>query len=290
MPASQEIIRQLNRSGKRLSKGHRRIAEYIGEHSDKAVFMTAAKLGETVGVSESTVVRFASAIGYNGYPQMQRTLQELIAQRLTANERVAMSSELDTQDCLSTVLRRDIQNLHATMDALDPAVFEDVVRRILSSESLYIIGLRSAAPLAQFLGYYLNFIFDEVHLVSSGTTDVFESISRLKPGDVLIGISFPRYSTRTLEAMRFAKRCGAQVIAITDGDMSPLYAEADACLTAHTDMASFVDSLAAPMSVINALLVALGMRRKDALSEHFLRLENIWDTYQVYLGEEGHRG
>ncbi|MCQ2458381.1 MAG: MurR/RpiR family transcriptional regulator [Clostridia bacterium] len=290
MPASQEIIRQLNRSGKRLSKGHRRIAEYIAGHSDRAVFMTAAKLGEAVGVSESTVVRFASAIGYTGYPQMQRTLQELIAQRLTANERVAMSSELDTQDCLSTVLRSDIQNLHATMEALDPAVFEDVVRRILSAESLYIIGLRSAAPLAQFLGYYLNFIFDEVHLVSSGTTDVFESISRLKPGDVLIGISFPRYSTRTLEAMRFAKRCGAQVIAITDGDMSPLYAESDACLTAHTDMASFVDSLAAPMSVINALLVALGMRRKDALSEHFLRLENIWDTYQVYLGEEGHRG
>jgi len=162
------------------------------------------------------------------------------------------------------------------------------VERLLSARALYVMGLRSAAPLAQFMGYYLNYIFDDVHLVSSGATDVFEEISKLKEDDVLVGISFPRYSSRTLEAMRFAKRCGAQVVAITDGPMSPLSEIADATLTAHTDMASFVDSLAAPLSVINALLVALGLHRKEALSQHFKQLEAIWETYEVYLEEEGH--
>lgn len=285
MQDMQDMIDRLNQSGKRLSKGHRKIAQYIVEHYDKAVFMTASKLGESVGVSESTVVRFASAMGYEGYPQLQRSLQELVSHRLTANQRFEMATEIDPREALGVVLKSDMQNLRATMEQMDAAVFEDVVNRLLSAKSIYVMGLRSAAPLAQFMGYYLNYIFDNVHLVSSGATDVFEEISKLKENDVLVGISFPRYSTRTLEAMRFAKRCGAQVVAITDGPMSPLADMADATLTARTDMASFVDSLAAPLSLINALLVALGLHRKDALKEHFRQLESIWETYEVYLEE-----
>lgn len=288
MQDMQDMIDRLNQSGKRLSKGHRRIAQYIVDHYDKAVFMTASKLGESVGVSESTVVRFAAAMGYEGYPQLQRSLQELVSHRLTANQRFEMNNELDPSAAMQTVLKSDMQNLRFTMESLDQAVFDDVVRRLLSARAVYVMGLRSAAPLAQFMGYYLNFIFDDVHLVSSGATDVFEEIIKLKEDDVLVGISFPRYSTRTLEAMRFAKRHGAQVIAITDGPMSPLTDIADATLTARTDMASFVDSLAAPLSVINALLVALGLNRKAALSQHFRQLESIWQTYEVYLEEEGH--
>ena len=285
MQDMQDMIDRLNQSGKRLSKGHRKIAQYIVERYDKAVFMTASKLGESVGVSESTVVRFASAMGSEGYPQLQRSLQELVSHRLTANQRFEMSTEIDPREALGVVLKSDMQNLRATMEQMDAAVFEDVVNRLLSAKSIYVMGLRSAAPLAQFMGYYLNYIFDNVHLVSSGATDVFEEISKLKENDVLVGISFPRYSTRTLEAMRFAKRCGAQVVAITDGPMSPLADMADATLTARTDMASFVDSLAAPLSLINALLVALGLHRKDALKEHFRQLESIWETYEGYLEE-----
>lgn len=285
MQDMQDMIDRLNQSGKRLSKGHRKIAQYIVEHYDKAVFMTASKLGESVGVSESTVVRFASAMGYEGYPQLQRSLQELVSHRLTANQRFEMSTEIDPREALSVVLKSDVQNLRATLEQMDEDVFEDVVNRLLSARAIYVMGLRSAAPLAQFMGYYLNYIFDNVHLVSSGATDVFEEISKLKENDVLVGISFPRYSTRTLEAMRFAKRCGAQVVAITDGPMSPLADMADATLTARTDMASFVDSLAAPLSLINALLVALGLHRKEALKDHFRQLESIWETYEVYLEE-----
>ena len=290
MQDMQDMIDRLNQSGKRLSKGHRRIAQYIVEHYDKAVFMTASRLGESVGVSESTVVRFASALGYEGYPQLQRSLQELVSHRLTANQRFEMSSEIDPAAALSTVLKSDMQNLRATLDELDKRVFEDVVHRLLSARRIYIIGLRSAAPLAQFMGYYLNYIFDDVRLVATGVGDVFEEISRVRDSDVLVGISFPRYSSRTLEAMRFAKRRGAQVVAITDGPMSPLSEIADACLTARTDMASFVDSLAAPLSVINALLVTLGLHRKEQLSQHFGQLESIWDAYSIYLEEEERHG
>ncbi len=290
MQDMKDLIDQLNQSKRRLSKGHRKIAQYIVDHYDKAVFMTASKLGESVGVSESTVVRFASAMGYEGYPQLQRALQELVSHRLTANQRVEMSTDIDPHDALQFVLKSDIQNLRATMEGLDGAVFDDVVARMLKARAIYVMGLRSAAPLAQFMAYYLNYIFDDVHLVSSGSTDVFEEISSLSEKDLLVGISFPRYSSRTLEAMRFAKRTGAEVVAITDGPMSPLAAIASATLVARTDMASFVDSLAAPLSVINALLVALGLHRREALTAHFRRLENIWETYKVYLEEEQQHG
>ena len=285
MQDMQDMIERLNHSGRKLSKGHRRIAQYIVEHYDKAVFMTASRLGESVGVSESTVVRFAAVLGYEGYPQLQRALQELVSHRLTAVQRFEMSSEIDPNAVLRTVLKSDMQNIRATVEELDNHAFEEGVKRILNAKEIYVIGLRSAAPLAQFLVYYLNYIFDRVHLVSSAATDVFEEIARISEADVVIGISFPRYSTRTVKAMRFARSCGAQVISITDGPMSPLHEVSDVCLNACTDMASFVDSLAAPMSVINALVVSLGLHRKEELSRHFKQLEAIWAANDVYLGE-----
>lgn len=288
MQDMQELIERLNHSGRRLSKSHRRIVEYIVAHYDKAVFMTASRLGQCVGVSESTVVRFASAMGYEGYPQLQKALQELVRHRLTAVQRFEMSSEIARAEVVPTVLKSDMHNIRTTLEEMDTAAFEDVVRRILGAKTIYVMGVRSAAPLAQFLSYYLNYIFENVRLAAAGPTDVFEEISRINKADVLIGISFPRYSTRTLEAMRFARAHGAQVIAITDGPLSPLHEAAHVCLAARTDMASFVDSLAAPLSLINALIVALGLHRQAELSDHFKKLESVWDAYSVYIGEEKH--
>ena len=287
MAEKQDLIERLNLSGKRLSKGHRRIAEYIVAHYDKAVFMTAAALGQAVGVSESTVVRFANALGYEGYPQLQHSLQELARHRLTAAQRFEMTSEIPEEAVLATVFKTDIMNLRHTVDQMDTAAFTDVVNRMLTAQTIYVLGLRSAAPLAQFFGYYLHFIFDDVRVVAAGASDVFETISRIRPADVLVGISFPRYSTRTLEAMRFAHESGAQVIGLTDGPMSPLHQAADICLSARTDMASFVDSLSAPLTVVNALLVALAMKKREDLNRHFEKLEGIWDAYSVYLNKEG---
>ena len=286
MESKQDLIERLNLSGKRLSKSHRRIAEYIVTHYEKAVFMTAAALGKMVHVSESTVVRFAVALGYEGYPQLQHSLQELVRHRLTAAQRFEMTSEMQESEVLPTVLKADMLNIRRTVEQIDAGAFAKVVTRLLQADAIYVLGLRSAAPLAQFFGYYLHFIFDDVRIVASGISDVFESISRIRKNDVLFGISFPRYSTRTLEAMRFAHENGAQVVSLTDGPMSPLHAEADICLSAHTDMASFVDSMVAPLSVINALLVALALKKKDELGRHFEKMEGIWDAYSVYLNKE----
>jgi len=281
----QDLIYRLNQTGKRLSKGHRKIAEYIVEHYDKAVFMTASSLGECVGVSESTVVRFASALGYEGYPQLQKALQELVRHRLTAVQRFEMTSDLPQEEVLKTVLKADMNNIRSTIDEIDAEAFNRVVQRIVHARTIYVIGVRSAATLAQFLGYYLHYAFDNVQIVGVGM-DVYEQISRITAEDILIGISFPRYSTRTLEAMKFARSKGAQVIAITDGPMSPLVDAATECLMAHTDMASFVDSLAAPLSVINALIVAVGLCRREELAEHFAQLESIWEQNHIYLERE----
>ena len=286
MDDQQNLVERLNLSGKRLSKSHRRIADYIVAHYDKAVFMTANLLGEQVGVSESTVVRFAMALGYEGYPQMQHAMQELARHRLTAAQRLDMTANLSEEEVLPTVIRADMQNIRRTVEQLNEKEFAEVVRRLLSADTIYVLGLRSAAPLAQFFSYYLRFIFDDVREVASGSADVFQSIARIRRTDVLVGISFPRYSTRTLEAMRFAHESGAQVIGLTDGPMSPLHKEADICLSARTDMTSFVDSLVAPLSVINALLVALALKKREDLNTHLEKLEGIWDAYSVYINKE----
>ena len=285
MQNTQDMIQRLNLSGSRLSKSHRRIAEYILQHYDKAVFMTAAKLCEMVNVSESTVVRFAVALGYEGYPELQQALQELVRHRLTATQRFEMSSDISQEEVLSTVLKADMQNIRSTIDGIDNAAFLRAVQVISGARRIYILGLRSAAPLAQFAGYYLHYIFDDVRVVAAGSTDVFEAISRIEASDVLLGISFPRYSSRTIEAMSFARSRHAQVIGLTDGPMSPLHEVADICLSMRTDMASFVDSMAAPMSVINALIVALGIQNREALNARFKQLEEVWDAYSVYMNE-----
>ena len=285
MQNTQDMIQRLNLSGSRLSKSHRRIAEYILQHYDKAVFMTATKLGEMVNVSESTVVRFAVALGYEGYPELQQALQELVRHRLTATQRFEMSSDISQEEVLSTVLKADMQNIRSTIDGIDNAAFLRAVQVISGARRIYILGLRSAAPLAQFAGYYLHYIFDDVRVVAAGSTDVFEAISRIEASDVLLGISFPRYSSRTIEAMSFARSRHAQVIGLTDGPMSPLHEVADICLSMRTDMASFVDSMAAPMSVINALIVALGIQNREALNARFKQLEEVWDAYSVYMNE-----
>ena len=287
MDNAQELLQRLNHSGKRLSKSHRRIAECIVTHYDKAAFMTASKLGEYVGVSESTVVRFAAAIGYDGFPQLQKALQELIRHRLTATQRLEMTGDMGHAQVLNKVLKTDIQNIRTTLDELDLATFDAVIESILQARNLYVLGLRASAPLAEFFGHYLNFIFPNVHTVTSGVSDVFEHIARISDEDVLIGISFPRYTSHTVKAMKFARSRGATLIAITDGPLSPLHAEANLCLMAKSDMASFVDSLAAPISLINALIVALSQRRRTQVTDYFDKMENIWSEYRVYLGKSG---
>ncbi|MBO2516379.1 MAG: N-acetylmannosamine kinase [Clostridiales bacterium] len=281
-----DLIGKLNLSGKRLSKGHRRIADYIEQHYDKAVFMTASVLGDHVGVSESTVVRFAMALGYDGYPEMQKALQEQVRHRLTSAQRFEMSSDIDKKEVLSRVLKADMHNIRLTIDESSTEDFSKAVESILPARTIYVLGLRSAAPLSQFLGYYLHFMFDDVRVVAAASTDVFESIARIRKDDVLIGISFPRYSSRTIEAMRFARQNGATVIGISDGAMSPLTEHSDVCLCAHTDMASFVDSLVAPLSVINALLIALALEKKEEVNSNFERLEEIWGAHSVYAGRD----
>ena len=287
MDNAQELLQRLNHSGKRLSKSHRRIAECIVTHYDKAAFMTASKLGEYVGVSESTVVRFAAALGYDGFPQLQKALQELIRHRLTATQRLEMTGDMGHAQVLNKVLKTDIQNIRTTLDELDLATFDAVIESILQARNLYVLGLRASAPLAEFFGHYLNFIFPNVHTVTSGVSDVFEQIARISDEDVLIGISFPRYTSHTVKAMKFARSRGATLIAITDGPLSPLHAEANLCLMAKSDMASFVDSLAAPISLINALIVALSQRRRTQVTDYFDKMENIWSEYRVYLGKSG---
>lgn len=286
MQDTRTIIQRLNLRGQPLSKGHRRIAEYIAEHYDKAVFMTAAALGSVCGVSESTVVRFATAMGYEGYPELRETLASLVRQQLTSEQRFAIASSLQERDVLTTVLHNDEQNIRKTVEDLSQLDFDDVVSRLLAARRIYVMGLRSAAPLAQFMYHYLHQILDDVVLVHNTTGDVFEEIARIGEQDVLVGISFPRYSTRTLECMRFAKQNGAQVVGLTDGEMSPLHEEADVCLCASTDMASFVDSLAAPLSVINALVVSVGLHRREELGAHFKRLESIWNAHSVYIDKK----
>jgi DNA-binding MurR/RpiR family transcriptional regulator len=287
MENAQELIQRLNHSGKKLSKSHRRIAECIVTHYDKVVFMTASRLGEYVGVSESTVVRFAAALGYTGYPQLQKALQELIRHRLTAAQRFEMTSDMDHAQVLNKVLKADIQNIRSTLDELDVDAFELAIDKIIQARRVYVLGLRASAPIAQFFTHYLRFIFRDVECVTSGVSDVFEQLARIGEEDLLIGISFPRYTSRSIEAMEFARSRGADLIAITDGPLSPLHTTADICLNAKSDMTSFVDSFAAPLSLINALIVALAQRRRQEVSDYFEKIESIWGTYNVYLAKTG---
>ena len=289
MEQRQELLSRINQTGRRLSKGQKRIAEYIVNHYDKAAFMTASRLGEKVEVSESTVVRFALALGYDGYPELQKALQEMIRNRLTAVQRVEMAGDMNEATVLSTVLKADMQNIRQTLEDVDEVTFSRVIDELAAAKRVYVVGVRSSAPLAQFLGYYMSFIRDNVKTVTAGISDVQEQVVRVGENDVVLGVSFPRYSRRTIEAMHYAKEHGATVISITDTPLSPLGQASDLCLTARSDMASFVDSLVAPMSLINALIVALSLRYRDEVAEHFEHLEDLWEQNNVYIGKENEK-
>lgn len=288
MSNTDELANRINDRYGSLSKGQRRIAAYITDNYDKAVFLTAAKLGEAVGVSESTVVRFASHLGYKGYPEFQRALEELVRGKLNSVQRMGLTyGRISQSQILETVLSADAEKIRHTMEHLDPATFDLAVDTILGAEHIYIMGLRSCAPLASFLAFYFNMIFPNVRLLqTSSASEVFEQMARIGSQDVMIGISFPRYSMRTLKAMEFANSRNAKVITLTDSVHSPMNLYSSCNLIAKSDMASIVDSLVAPLSVINALIVALCMKKQDDVSEMLDMLEEIWDEYQVPGSDE----
>lgn len=286
MADKQDLMHRINANFKKMSKGQKLISEYIINNYDKAAFMTASRLGEKVGVSESTVVRFANMLDYDGYPKLQRALQELIRTKLTTVQRIEMSSELDQSMILKNVLKADMNNIRATIDEANNETFKNVINSLLKARNIYVLGLRSAAPLAQFMGYYLNFMFSNVRIVTSGVNDIFEQLIHINHEDLLIGISYPRYATRTIEAMAFAKDRGATTVALTDSLLSPLTSYSDFTLQARSDMASFVDSLVAPLSLINALIVGVGMKKSPHLASDFSKLEQMWDKYNVYVSKD----
>ena len=280
---NQDILTLIQGNMSTFSKGQKRIANFILESYDKAAFMTASRLGKKVGVSESTVVRFAAELGYQGYPDMQKSLQKMIRNRLTSVQRIEVTNDrLGGQDLLSMVLQSDIEKIRLTLEELDRDSFEKAAEAIVSARKIYIMGVRSSAAIATFLTFYCNLIFDNVVEVSANTaSEVFERLLRVGEGDVVIGVSFPRYSSRTVQAMSFARDRGATTIAITDSEASPLAPIGTYLLKARSDMASFVDSLVAPLSLVNALLVAVSQKKNDDLANTFQNLERIWEEYGV---------
>ena len=268
----------------KLSKGHKKIAEYMLNHYDKAAFMTASRLGSIVGVSESTVVRFATELGFEGYPELQRALKDYTSNMLTTVQRIdVMNDQLGDVDVYEKIINMDIDKLKKTLEEGDRKEFYSTVDTLCAAKNIYVIGARSAAVLARFLHFYFTMMFDNVKLVhTTSTSEMFEQIINIGPDDIMIGISFPRYSKHTVKAFRYASSKGAKVIAITDSPASPLAEYADNILIARSDMASFADSLIAPMSVINALIVAVGLRKRDYVAQNYKRLEEICEEYEVY--------
>ena len=281
---NRDILALIHENMDTFSKGQKRIANYILESYDKAAFMTASKLGKRVNVSESTVVRFAAELGYDGYPSMQRSLQKMIRNRLTSVQRIEVANDrIGDQDVLDMVLQSDIDKIRLTLEEIDRESFDKAADAIVAARRIYIVGLRSSASIATFLGFYFNLIFDNVVMISANTvSEVLESLLRVGEGDVVIGISFPRYFSRAVPAMNLARDRGATTIAITDSAVSPLASIAQYTLKARSDMASFVDSLVAPLSLVNALLVAVSRKKNEDLARTFRTLEEIWDEYGVY--------
>lgn len=267
-----------------FSKGQRKIAKYIAEEYDKAAFMTANRLGKTVGVSESTVVRFAVDLGFDGYPSMQKAMRETVLNRLTSVQRIEVANHrMGDQDVVSLVIHSDMEKLRQTEETVNREEFQAAVEAILKAKRVYITGVRSVAPLANFLGYYLSYMLNNVHLIAGySASEMFEKIVGINSEDVLVAFSFPRYSASTTKGARYCHSAGAKVIGITDSALSPLGQCSDYCLIAKSDMVSLVDSLVAPLSLINALIVAIAARKEKELSQTLANLERIWDEYQVY--------
>ena len=272
-----------------FSKGQKRIALYIEEHYDKAAFMTASKLGETVGVSESTVVRFATELGYDGYPRLQKAMQEMIRNKLTSVQRIEVTSgRIGDGNVLDSVLNQDIEKIRRTIEETSHEDFARAVDEICAAKRIYIFGVRSTGAIASFLAYYFELIFDNnvILINTTSPSSTYEHIFRITEEDVMIGISFPRYSSTAIEAMNFARSRGAHAVAITDSMASPLVQSADSILIARSDMASIVDSLVAPLSLINALIVATVLKKKDEVTETFRLLEDVWNREGVYSNHD----
>ena len=283
-----ELLQKIDEKYSKFSKGQKKLADFIREDYDKAAFLTAAKMGEEVGVSESTVVRFAMALGYEGYPGFQKALEELVRTKLNSIQRMEVTyGRISQGEILTSVLHSDIEKIKLTMEAIDHESFELAVDTILHAKKIYVIGIRSCAPLASFLGFYLNLIYEDVTAVNTNSSsEIFEQLIRIGEDDVIIGISFPRYSMRTLKALEFASNRKAKVITLTDSVHSPMTLYSSCNLIARSDMASIVDSLVAPLSVVNALVVALCMKKQKEVISTLERLEQIWDEYQVYSKDE----
>ncbi len=279
-----DIFTRIRESTPNMSKGQRRIAAVITEDSEHAAYLTAAALGALAEVSESTVVRFATELGYDGYPHLQNALQEALRNSLTPNQRIAaMSHRMGDGDLLFSVMNSDIGRIKYTMEHIDRDAFYEAVRSLLEAESIYLFGARSASVLANFLGLNLGLIMDNVkNLQPTSATEVFEQLLPIGPRDVLVAISFPRYSQKLVKAVRYAKNQGAKVIALTDSKASPIAEGASCLLTAQSDMAAFADSLVAPLSILNAIITEITRRRRDEIRERFERIERLWDEYDVY--------
>lgn len=279
-----DLLKKIEKDMPSFSKGQKVIAEYILEHYEKAAYMTAATLGEATGLSESTVVRFAAELGFDGYHQMQKALREAVKIKLTTVQRVELTNSMIGEgDLLSTVLNADSEKIKRTLSEMDQSAFERAVDKIIGAKHIYIIGVRSSAFLAGFLNYNFRMIFDNVTFIQTTSgSEMFEQIINIGEDDVMIAISFPRYSKRIINAVEFAGQRRAEVIALTDGAGSPIASYADELLTAHSDMVSFVDSLVAPLSIINAIIVAVVRKKQDEFSGKLRELEDIWDKYDVY--------
>ena len=279
-----DILAILEDKESTFSKGQRRIAAYITESYDKAAFMTASRLGKTVGVSESTVVRFAVELGFDGYPEMQKVMQEIVMNRLTSVQRIEVANDrIGNQDVLTKVLQADADKIRQTAETVSREHFRCAVDAILKSRKIYVLGVRSAAPLANFAGYYLNYMFEDVRVLTvSGAGEMFENLVNITPDDVVIAFSFPRYSSATLKAVQYCRGVGATVIGITNSNMSPLAQHSDYTLIAKSDMVSLVDSLVAPLSVVNALLVSLASAREKEVQKSLGTLERVWEEYNIY--------
>lgn len=281
-----DLLDKIKRDYSSFSKGQKAIASYISENYDKAAFMTAGALGRQVGVSESTVVRFAFVLGYDGYPKLQKHLQEIIKNKLTTVQRLNLMEGMDVDKIIDTVLRMEINNLKETRQELNTDMIKDVVNCLVNARKIFVVGFRSSAPLAEFLVYYLSYIFENLTLVTLGTSDIYSQLVHVTGEDVVIGLGFPRYSNQTVEGLRFAKTRGAKVVTITDNRTSPLYELADNCILTKSDMNSFVDSLVAPLSIINALIIMVGLERKDYLLENFSMMEQVWREKHVYARQD----
>lgn len=276
------LIKLIQKNFHKFSKAQKIIAQYIYNDYEKAAFMTAATLGEELKISESTVVRFATFLGYSGYKEMQKELHELIKNKLTTVQRIKLDDQNSSKKGLIKVLESDIDNIKKTINELDYDNFQNAINIVMKSRNIYVIGLRSSSFISGYLHFYLSFLFDNVRLVTSGPNDIFEQLVKITKDDVLIGISYPRYSKKTLEALDYAKNKGSSIIGITDSLISPAAQLSDVNLIAISDMASFVDSLVAPMSLINTFIVALGIEKKDNITNYFEELENVWKEYNVY--------